>query len=315
MTDGFQTSVASQPAMGIAGDFASLNPRFTVDAGQGALIAGAAGVTVGRFAWAYPPVDSDGAPAIVNNFGNGPVTGFVAREQQGLITTYLADASMVVAPGFMLTLYNGGDFIVVNDGATQALPGQTAYANYADGKVTFAAATNASSVTGTIAAGTFSSTGSITNEILTVTAGTVQIGGLITVGAATGTIITGQLTGTLNGVGTYTVSIPGQTVASTTISGTFGTFTAVSGLTGTFGVGDVLAGSGGGGVTSGTRITAQGPGNGVTGVGGLGTYIVDKTQTVTSSSITATTNVATKWVAMSAAVAGGLVKISDHLLG
>lgn len=310
MTAGFQTSVASQPAVAIAGDFASLNPRFTVDAGQGGLVAGANGVTVGRFAWATQPVDNDAAPMIVNNNGLGAPTGFVAREQQALITTYLADASMVIAPGFMVELFNGGDFWVVNDGSTQALIGQTAYANYADGKVTFATAAAAASVTGSIAAGTFSSTGSITNEILTVTAGTVQVGGLITVGAATGTLITSQLTGTTNGVGTYTVSIPAQTVTSTTISGTFGTFTAASGLTGLFGVGDVLAGSGGGGVTSGTKITALG-----TGTGGLGTYIVDLTQTVTSSTITATLNIATKFVAMSSAVAGGLVKISDHLLG
>jgi len=309
-TNGFQTGVASQPAVAIAGDFCDHNPRFTVDAGQGALVVGAAGLTIGRFAWATQPVDNDGAAAIVSNNGTGPVTGFVAREQQALITKYLDDASMVIAPGFMCTLYSGGGFWVVNDGATQALVGQTAYANYADGKVTFASAAAAASVTGTIAAGTFSSTGSITNEILTVTAGTVQVGGLITSGAAAGTIITSQLTGTPNGVGTYTLSIPAQTVSSTTISGTFGTFTAVSGLTGLFGIGDVLAGSGGGGVTAGTMITALG-----TGTGGLGTYIVQTTQTVTSLSITATLNVATKWVAMSSAVAGGLVKISDHLLG
>lgn len=318
MANGVQTQVNTQPAPAVAGMFCDTNPRSTVNAGPGGLIAGAAGVTVGRAAWATNnPADGDGAPATVNNFGTGAITGIVPRLQQGLITTYLAYASMVIQSGFQMQLMSSCGIWVVNDGATQALPGQKAYANFADGKFTFAAtATPAAggSTTGTIAAGTSSVTGSIQNNIMTVSAvgsGTLYPGTVLSGSSvATGTKIVSQITGTTGGVGTYYVSIPEQTVASTTISGTYGTFTAVSALTGSFGVGQVLAGSGGGGVTTGTTITALG-----TGTGGLGTYIVDTTQTVTSSTITSVSNVETKFVCRSSGQAGELVKISSHLQG
>ena len=47
----FQTSVSTQPAPAVAGDFANGNPRFAVPAGPGGLIAGAAGVTIGQAPW------------------------------------------------------------------------------------------------------------------------------------------------------------------------------------------------------------------------------------------------------------------------
>ena len=80
---GFQKQVYIEPAAAVAGDFASSNPRSTVLAGQGALVADTAGVTVGRFAWA----DATGK---VTNAGSGVPTGFVHREQQGVITVFLA---------------------------------------------------------------------------------------------------------------------------------------------------------------------------------------------------------------------------------
>src|SRR5262245_44436636 len=104
---GFQTRTTVQPAIGLAGDFASLNPRFSVIAGAGAFIAGSAGVIVGRFAWAsMERVDGVGGPAIVDNFGAGLVTGFIHREQQALITDYPQEASMKVPTGFGVTLMN-----------------------------------------------------------------------------------------------------------------------------------------------------------------------------------------------------------------
>ena len=83
----FPSQVQVQPAIGVEGDFCDSNPRFTVDAGPGGMVSGPSGVYVGRFAWAIAPLDSDGTPATVSNSGWGPVTGFVHREQQGLITT------------------------------------------------------------------------------------------------------------------------------------------------------------------------------------------------------------------------------------
>jgi hypothetical protein len=310
----FPSLVYGQQAPAVVGDFASANPRSSVLAGPFGLVAGPAGVTVGNFAWlsnAYE--DINGAPQIVNSFGSGPVSGFVHREQQALITVYLQEASLVVPSGFPITLMSSGDYWVKNSGATQCLPGMYAYANYATGAVSFAAASSGgtASVTGAIAAGTASVTGSIAGDILTVTAvgsGTLVVGGTLSgTNVATGTMIVSQLTGTAGGIGTYSVNIPEQTVASTTISETYGTFTVSAVSSGTLGVGDVLSGSG---VTTGTYITALG-----TGTGGTGTYIVSPTQTAASTTVTAGTSVQTKWIAMSAGLTGEIVKISSWALG
>ena len=52
----FQKVVNSYQAPAVAGDFASTNPNASMLAGEGALVAGDSGVTVGVFAWA----DADG---------------------------------------------------------------------------------------------------------------------------------------------------------------------------------------------------------------------------------------------------------------
>ena len=122
LSKGFQTQVNVQPAP--RRPMANVRQRqsafaVVLEAGQGALIAGPNGVRVGRFAWAsYQFADSDGAPAVVNNTGSGPVTGFVHREQQGLIVNYLDESSMIIRQGYAsVTLYDGGDFWVKNAGA------------------------------------------------------------------------------------------------------------------------------------------------------------------------------------------------------
>lgn len=312
----FQQQVNVQPAPAVEGDFATANPRFVYLAGPGGFVAGAAGVTIGRFVWALPyPTDPNGGPQIANSFGAGPVAGFIHREQQGTITTFLAESGMLVLPGTMLTIMSGGDFWVKNTGAAEAIFGQKAYANLSTGAVTFAATASptneGTSSASTIAAATFSVTGSISGNILTVTAvgsGTIVAGATISgTGVVTGTKIASQLTGTAGGVGTYAVTIGEQTVASTTISGTYGLLTIGGTVTGTFDVGDVVTGSG---VTAGTTITQLG-----TGTGQAGTYFVDPTQTVGSTAINAQGNVETKWFAMSSGLTNELVKITDHPLG
>lgn len=314
MANGIQTQVGVQPAPAVAGDFCDANPRSSVDAGPGGLVAGASGLYVGRFAWLnYLAVDGDNAPAIANNFGSGPVGGFVHREQQALIVDYLADASMKIQAGFGVTLMSSGGYWAKNDGSNAVTPGMKAYATYADGKVTFAATgtpASGGSATGSIAAGAGSVTGSIAGNILTVTAvgsGTLPVGATLSgSGVVSGTTIQAQLSGTAEGVGTYRVSAQ-QTVASTTITAAFGIFTAASALSGSFGVGDVLSGTG---VDAGTFITAL-----RTGTGGLGTYIASSATVVGSTTISATSNVETKWIAMSAGLAGELIKISSQPLG
>jgi hypothetical protein len=315
MNGGFQTAVNAQPAPGVEGDFASTNSnQYSVLAGAGGLVAGLAGLIAGRFAWLdYSQADVDGAPAVANNYGSGAVGGFVRRDQQGLITQYLESSSMLIPAGFQVTLFDSGDFWVRNNGTSQALPGMKAYASFADGTVTFAAsgAGSSASVTGSVAAGSASVTGSISNDVLTVTAvgsGTLYPGATISgTGVATGTKIVSQISGTSGGIGTYAVSIPEQAVASTTIAATYGTLTVTAVASGALGVGDVLSGSG---VTAGTTITALG-----TGTGGVGTYIVDQNAVVTSTTITAGTNVETKWYCRTSGLPGEIVKISSTPLG
>ena len=315
MSGSFQKQVNSQPAPAVEGDFCSTNPRYSVNAGPGGIVAGSS-LIVGRAAWVYPPLDGDNFPAVANSFGSGNITGILHREQQALFTTYLQETSMQVPAGFNVTLMASADLWVKNNGSTNAQVGQKAYANFADGKFSFAATGAASAgatSTGTIAAETGSWTGSIAGNIMTVAGavtGLVVPGGILSgTNVITGTQVLSQISGTANGDGTYYVSTYG-TVAATTISETYGLFTAVSGLTGTYAVGDVLAGTGGGGVTAGTKITGFG-----TGTGGLGTYYVQTTQAVTSSSITSVLNVETPWIAMSAGNVGDLIKISRISLG
>ena len=321
----FQSTVYTRPAPGILGDFASDAPRFYYAAGPGGLVAGPSGVTVGRFAWASPSTqDWDAGPTIVNSFFNGvsgvqgstgQVTGFVHREQQALITAYLAESGLVVPQGFMVKLLTGGDIWIKNEGATQCVPGMTAYAAYATGAVNFAAAssplTGPSGSTSSVAASTFSVTGSISGNVLTVTAvssGTIYPGATISgTGITTNSMIVTQLSGTAGGVGVYTVSIGEQSAASTTVSGTYGTLTVAGTVVTGFAVGQLLSGTG---VAAGTYVTAL-----ISGTGGAGTYAVSNNTVVSSTAISGYTSIATKWYALSAGAAGELVRCASQALG
>lgn len=320
---GFQTQVGIMPAPAVEGDFCDSNPRYTYDAGPGGLVSGSnsgisgvSGLVVGRFGWATSPLDADNAPAVVNNSGSGQVSGFVHREQQGLFTVYLEEVSMAQPPGFPTTLFTGGGFWVVNRGTTEAQVGMKAYANFVGGGASFAATgsptNSATSSSSTIGAETSSFTGSISDNLLTVTAtssGTIYPGTTISgTGVASGTQIVSQASGTTGGVGTYYVNIPDQNVASTSISGTYGLLTVGGTITGTWAVGGTITGTG---VAAGTAITALG-----TGTGGAGTYVVNNNTAVgTAEAIDQVGNVETKWTAMSAGPAGALIKISDKPLG
>jgi hypothetical protein len=316
MASPFQQTTTNQPGVAVRGDFASQNPYYTFDAGPGGLVAGVGGVDIGYFAWAYPPVDVNGTTMLVQSNGGGPVSGFVHREQQGLITTYLADSGMKIQPGFQMGLMIGGDFWVDNDGSTFAMPGMKAFAKLASGKVQFAAAgtvIGGASATGSdIAAATFSTTGSVNNDVYTVTAvgsGTVYPGATIAnAGLATGTKVVSQISGTPGGVGTYRLNVGGQTVAAgATITGTYGLLT-IGTATGTFAIGDILTGTG---ISVPTALTAF-----ITGSGGTGsTAAVDVNTVVASTTITASHAIETKWFARSSGPAGALIKISDQPLG
>jgi hypothetical protein len=313
----FQATVNTRPAPAVVGDYASDNPRDIYPAGPGGLVAGSSGLNVGRFAWvSNAGQDWDAGPAIANNFGSGPVTGWVHRRQQALITTYLAESGISIPQGFMVDLLTGGDIWVANSGSSQALYGHKAYANYSTGAVTFAAtgaptAGGVSDASATISAGTASVTGSIAGNILTVTAGTgLVIGGVISGGATvSGTQIVSQLTTTVvGGIGTYVLSIGEQTVASRTIAQTYGLMTVNTLASGAFAVGQLL--TGGGTVLTGTYITAFG-----TASGGAGTYILNLTQAPSPQLLTSYATVETKWYATHSALTGEIVKCSSHALG
>lgn len=317
MVGGFQQQVYQQPAQAVVGAFASLNPRYSFLAGPGGLVAGENGVIVGRAAWVSPPNDPNGAAMIANNNGSGPIAGIVHNEQQALIVDYLSPAGLKVQRGFMVTLETSADLWVINDGTSAALPGMKAYANFSDGKFSFAAPDSATvgavAAASTVAAQTLSVTGSISGNVLTVTAvgsGVVRAGATLSgIGVATGTKVVSQIDGTPGGIGTYYVSIDGQNAASTTIAGTWGLLTLGTVSSGTFKVGDVLVASGS--VVAGTTITEA-----ITGSGGTGsTFAVDNNTVVSSQSISAESNVETKWFARSTAAPGALVKISAMPLG
>lgn len=317
----FQTQVNIQPAPAVAGDFASSNPRASVLAGPGEFVAGVGGVVVGRFAWAGS-IGSGTYSRTVSNFGAGAPTGFLAREQQGLITVFLQEASMVIPQGLPVTLYNEGDFWVVNSGAAEAYPGLKAYANNGTGLATFGVTATPPagfSYTASIAAGAGSATTStITDNIFTI--GTLASGNfwpgstLSGSGVVTGTVILSQLTGTAGGSAgaTYMVSIPGQAVTSTTITGAHGIMTVTAATTGSIAVGDtIVAGGGGNSATvAGTYVSALG-----TGTGGLGTYIVSNNTVVTSGTIAGNAATETKWYSASFGASGELIKMTSWPVG
>jgi hypothetical protein len=318
MPGGYQTQVYNQPSQGAAGDRWGQNPIATYPAGPGGLVADASGVSVGAFCWVTPPTDPNGTGSLATQAkGSGNVAGFLYNVTQGLNTVFLSDGTLVIPQGLPVALAIQGDFLVINNGTTIATPGMKVYAAFGTGLASFAASgapTTAATATGSsIAASTFSVTGSIQNDILTVTAvgsGTVVAGATISgTGISGSPQITGQLSGTTGGIGTYTISPSQQkSVASETISGTYGTFTVGTMTVGTqFVVGETLAATGS--VVAGTIITQL-----LTGTGNAGsTFAVSNNTVVSSQSISAYGNVETKWYAASAGQPGAVIKITSWI--
>lgn len=314
----FPSQVTTQPAIGVQGDFCDHNPRFTLDAGPGGLVAGPSGLNVGLFAWVTYPPDGDGAPSIANNFGGGPVAGFVHREQQGLIVTYLQASSMLVPAGFPVVLHTGGGFFAKNAGAGEAQVGMKAFANTNDGTVSFAAAGTipggASGATSAVVKTALSVTGSVAGNLLTVTAvgsGSVYNGTVLDSNAV-GTVvkqITPLIAGeTAKGVGRYLLSVGEQNVvAGTTIGGHYGVITYGTVTGGPFAVGMSLSGTG---VAANTFVTDD-----ITGGATSGTQVVNPNTAVSSATIVGSTSIETSWYAYSTGLNGEIVKISNQPRG
>ena len=295
----FQNAILNKPAPGIEGDFASANPRGSMLAGEGRLIAGASAVTdratgfattgviVGRFARAQ----NTGANAgVVTNADPGVPSrvGFVHRNQSGLlITQFPFQATNVMMPGKEITLFDSGDFLARFAGGCAI--GNKVFAAYSDGSCLAAAAG------ATIAGGSFTAssgavvTGSIAGTTLTVSAvasGILSIGDVLTgTGVTAGTTITALGTGT-GGTGTYTVSAS-QTVASTQITAASTVLNVTAVASGAVVVGEPISGTN---VGANSVVVSQG-----TGTGGTGTYNTSTRQTFAPTTVTASSAVETRW--------------------
>lgn len=127
---GFQSVINQYPAPGIEGGFASTNPHATFLAGEAALVSGPDGLTIGRFAWAV-----DG---VATNAGTGAPSGFVHRDGQAVITTWLGSASNVIQYGREVTLMTAGDFWART--STAAIRGQKIFASVTTGQIQTGAA-------------------------------------------------------------------------------------------------------------------------------------------------------------------------------
>jgi hypothetical protein len=117
----FQKLINITQVPAVEGDFASANPRHAVLSNEGGFKAGAAGVLIGRFAWADVATNT-----LLLNSGTGAPTGFIHRAMNGLNTTYFAVAgsatSFLIPSGFPVgEIFNGGDFWARNIGSTVAI--------------------------------------------------------------------------------------------------------------------------------------------------------------------------------------------------
>lgn len=297
----FQTRVNLYNPLGVEGDFASANPRATaLTPNGGALVAGPQGVIIGNFAW----VEADGRT--VNSYGSGAVapTGFVHRDQQGLLTEYLQASRAVIPPGFPVTLMVEGDFLDKIAGGSDAVYGSKCYASYADGSLYIGSAPTGAAATGSIGA-TFTATGSGVDLTVSAVTGLISVGDTISgTGVPAGTTIVSQTSGTTGGAGVYVTSADTTANASTVTS--FGVVLDVTAVTsGTLSVGDAVTGTD---IPAGATIASQVSGA----TGGVGVYTLDipATQYAASTSVTVVGGVLTSFVAKTSASVGELTQIS-----
>ncbi len=306
----FQRQVNLQPALAVAGDFASSNPRASVLAGAGALVAGAAGLTVGFAAWL------DAAGVVASNYGTAPAApnGFVHREQQALITAWLGETSNLVPAGLPVTLMNKGDFWATNSGSASTAIGDLLYARYSDGALanaiqTGATVTGSMGSTSTAAIGatfTASAGGDTTQLVVTSVTGYIAIGDKVSgTGITAGTTITGQVSGTANGAGTYQLSATNSASSATVTS--FGTTLKTSAVTGLISIGETV--SGGAGFPTAATVVAQVSGT----AGGVGVYTLSAPATAYVASATGVTTFGN--VANVTAITSGTLAVGDPISG
>jgi len=282
---GFQKQVNMTPAPAIAGDFASSNPRTTVLAGPGGFVAGTAGVATGHFAW----IGEDSVTVYNHGTATNSPAGFVHREQQALIQTYLAEYGNNVPAGFFVTLHNEGDFWATVGGSTAATLGAAVYANYSDGGITIGSAATGATVTASIGStstgslgATFSCTGA--DILLTITGctGLLSVGdNIVGTGIPADTVILSQTSGSTGGNGTYVTSK--ATTASGATATSYGNVYKATSVTGLISIGDTI--SGGAGFPVGATIATQVSGS----AGSAGVYTLSDSGTAYTASASGVT--------------------------
>ena len=310
----FQTQVNLNPAPAVAGDFASANPRTTVLAGPGGLVAGVGGVTVGKFAW----VGSDGKTVQSYGTATEAPSGFVHRDQQALIENYLQTNSMNVPAGFGVTLHNGGDFWAKVAGSTAATIGAAVYANYATGDITVGSASPGASVTGVVGStntgalgATFTASahsGDATRIDVTAVTGLISIGDTIAnVSGIAGsqTVVSQDSGGTTGGAGTYVLS--GTNTLSSATCTCFGNVIKTTSTTGYVSIGDTV--TGGAGFPIGATITSQVSGT----PNGAGVYTLSARGTAYTASASGITTFGN--VLDVTAVGSGTLAVGDAVSG
>ena len=323
----FQRQVNINQAPGFIGAIASMNPIATVVAGPGGLVAGASGVIVGRFAWnTYPNSASatiTGNPGQASNqclTGKVP-DGFIGNLQEGLITIWLNDSSLLVPSGYGVTEYNRGDFWALNTMSDASISNKV-FANLLDGQVT------------TAPAGSF----------LTQAPGSTALGAATLVAGSYALVVTGNTSGTFAPGQTVTgVGIPYDTIIESGTIGATGTFqmTQPATVSGTAVVVNAVALEGNGGAvcssvssSSSTTMTINTvtsgsiyPGQLVQGITSVpaGTYIVSlgtfngtsgtvilsqaTTGTITAQACNFTPWIETSWFVKSVGNVGDIIKI------
>lgn len=294
--NGFQTRVNRQPPPAVIGDFASMNPRATADAGAGQFRSGGSLnylsaqnlAVIGNFAWGQGQFATSQKPS------GASVAGFVANELQTSIPfpnsgdpLYPNTVRLAVESGYAVTLFTHGDFWTLPVGAVSGIvsPGDEVYARQYDGALTNDATA-------------FSATGVGVGANVTISAVTkgALVPGMVLAGTGVdaGLTVLSQTSGTPGGAGVYVTSTATGFTSTTVTSAAFDTlykwqsatvadasFTGVvaagtgvltvSALTGTIGLpvngGDAqyLNGTG---VPANTFIIAQITGS----AGGTGTY-------------------------------------------
>jgi hypothetical protein len=299
----FQSKVNLVQAPGVAGDFASTNPFSSVLTAPGGLVAPAGGLTVGNFAWVGP------AGQVSQSYVSGWQIGFLGRNEQALITEYLGEYSLVVPEGFMVTLFNGGDFWAYFAGGATALA--TVYADEDTGAPQMQATnsfTGSIGFTGTGSLATVGGQGQLT--LVTVTgASIVTIGDVVSgTGVVSGTTITGLVSGTPSAIGAvYSLSAVPTTESTEAITTASSVLNITAVADGGLSIGDTISGTN---VTAGTQIASF-----ITGTGGIGTYglLIPGSVPVNTASetITGPTNISSGWTVGPVSLTGaGVAKIT-----